>query len=204
MTDQVKGFLKYYKEDLSKPMHAIHWETFYNNANTWCDDMGFAGEITNLFLDKNKHPEYYMDYIPEYFLAYSPIKEFKIPPHIEKIGQSAFQGCENLTKIIIPSSVKVIEEYAFAYCTNLQEVIFEGIVEEIDKEAFRCTDSLFEITIPGKTGLGDYVFSESSLETVHYPGTVEDFYINGFDYGMDTFANTDVPHITCTDGVIDL
>jgi hypothetical protein len=106
--------------------------------------------------------------------------------------------------IIIPSSVKVIDEDAFTSCINLQEVIFEGKVEGIEENAFGLTDSLFAITIPGKTGLGDYVFRESSLEIVHYKGTVEDFYINGFDYGMYTFADTDVPHITCTDGVIDL
>lgn len=204
MTNKVKEFLRYYKEDLKKPIHEIDWKTFYDNANTHFDDIYSVGEITCLFLDKNKHPEYYMSYIPEYFLAGSPIKEFKIPSHIEKIDASAFQGCENLTKIIIPSSVKVIEEFAFASCTNLHEVIFEGKVEEISYHAFSQTDSLSEITIPGGTGLGDYVFSESSLRTVYFKGTVEDFYLNGFDYGMHTFANTDVSHITCTDGVINL
>ena len=42
---------------------------------------------------------------------------------LEKIGISAFSGCEKLPFISIPDQVKAIEESAFDSCTSLKNII---------------------------------------------------------------------------------
>ena len=38
----------------------------------------------------------------------------------EKIGEYAFQGCRNLTRLELPASIKEVSENAFAGCDNLR------------------------------------------------------------------------------------
>ncbi len=48
--------------------------------------------------------------------------EFAIPDSVTKIGNSAFQGCNNLTSVRIPSSVTYIGDFAFVNCKNLKRI----------------------------------------------------------------------------------
>ncbi|MBO4705732.1 MAG: leucine-rich repeat domain-containing protein, partial [Spirochaetaceae bacterium] len=50
------------------------------------------------------------------------IKKVIIPSSVKTIGNSAFNGCENLTEITIPSSVTSIGKWAFEQCSNLTEI----------------------------------------------------------------------------------
>lgn len=42
----------------------------------------------------------------------------------EIIGSSAFEGCNNLSRVTLPSSLKMIFSRAFADCPNLTEIVF--------------------------------------------------------------------------------
>ena len=60
---------------------------------------------------------------------------------ITSIGQSAFQGCNALTRIVIPTGVTKIGYAAFANCTNLVSVIVSNTVTYLDQNAFwKCTN----------------------------------------------------------------
>ena len=48
--------------------------------------------------------------------------KFTIPDSVTSIGQSAFEGCENLTSIVFPNSVTRIGYYAFEGCENLKKI----------------------------------------------------------------------------------
>lgn len=54
-----------------------------------------------------------------------------IPPEhnglsVTTIGDSAFNGCDSLTSIIIPDSVKEIGNYSFDYCSSLESIYYKG------------------------------------------------------------------------------
>lgn len=46
---------------------------------------------------------------------------------VTSIGNEAFRGCTNLSKIVIPSSVTSIGEYAFDECPNLTILLQNGV-----------------------------------------------------------------------------
>ena len=50
------------------------------------------------------------------------ISEIVIPEGVRWINNSAFSGCENLTKVTLPSTLNNLEDYAFCGCMNLAEL----------------------------------------------------------------------------------
>ena len=57
------------------------------------------------------------------------------------IGNSALNGCTNITSIKLPSNV-TIGEYAFAGCSNLESVTFGDIIGRIEGSAFNLCAKL--------------------------------------------------------------
>ena len=53
----------------------------------------------------------------------NPATAYAIPATVTSIGESAFEGCGNLTSVTIPASVTSIGRDAFWYCQNLVSVI---------------------------------------------------------------------------------
>ena len=72
------------------------------------------------------------------------INEVILPRSLKKIGNSAFYGCQKLTKINIPVNVETIGIEAFAGCVSLREIYFD---------AKRCE--------------ADYIHSYSSLRPIN-------------------------------------
>ncbi len=97
-----------FNETLTGPGTAMCWNPMYG-----CFFMtAFAESGINCKLKE----------IPDYFAA-NPITakflfDLRIPDGVEKIGDSAFWDCYNLTDIYIPNSVKVICDDAFASSIN--------------------------------------------------------------------------------------
>lgn len=52
-----------------------------------------------------------------------------VPDGIVKIGDNAFQGCQNIVTVTLPASVKEITAYAFADCPMLEAVIIPQPIE---------------------------------------------------------------------------
>lgn len=59
-----------------------------------------------------------------------------LPDSLQVIGRFAFMRC-GLAEIVIPSNVKVIEYWAFSNCSNLSQVLFAGNAPVIYVNAFR-------------------------------------------------------------------
>jgi len=88
----------------------------------------------------------------------SALSEIELPSNLEKIGSSAFENCENLTKISIPENCYIIEYEAFHNCKNLKEVIlpkeikyrnnYGSLLGGIKNEAFSYCESLEKIELP--------------------------------------------------------
>lgn len=66
---------------------------------------------------------------------------------VTKIKNSAFSGCENVTKIDIPNTVLKIEDYAFHACLGLKEVTIPNSIKTIGMGAFYNCNSLEVVNI---------------------------------------------------------
>lgn len=82
------------------------------------------------------------------------------------VGQSAFNQCRGLTKIVLPNSLRVIEDYAFQ-STSLTEVIFPE----------------------GLQVIGVYAFAASQLSYVDLPNSVQEVANGAFDATPAKFIN---------------
>lgn len=75
------------------------------------------------------------------------------------IEDDAFNGCANLTGIILPSGVTTIGDRSFNRCTNLTSVNIPDGVTSIGGTAFNDCRNLTSITIPNSiTSIGDGAF----------------------------------------------
>lgn len=72
----------------------------------------------------------------------------QIPDGVTVICKDAFNGCKNLTSIIIPNSVTRIEESAFFQCTNLENISLSDGLTSIGNLAFCDCYSLVDLIIP--------------------------------------------------------
>ena len=106
-----------------------------------------------------------------------------IPDTVDKIGDSAFSGCNKLKKATIPGSVTSIGNSAFCECTSLESVVIPDSVEKIGEAAFNSCKALKEITIPdGITQIPDSAFSIcSSLESIELPQSLTYIDSQAFD-----------------------
>ena len=97
-----------------------------------------------------------------------------IPEGTEKIGYSAFDGCDGLTSVTIPDSVTSIGDYAFACCFALTSVMIPDGVTSIGEGVFNACHSLTSITIPNSVtsiGRGAFIYCDG-LTSVTIPDSV--------------------------------
>ena len=88
------------------------------------------------------------------------LTSIEIPNSVTTIGNNAFRICTNLTSIEIPSGVTTIGDYAFYTCTKLTSVEIPNSVTTIGGSAFRNCTNLTSIEIPNSvTTIGEYAFA---------------------------------------------
>lgn len=101
-------------------------------------------------------------------------KQLKLPESLEgdEIKDKAFL-CSKVRKINIPKNITTIKESTFEGCTELTDVIIpaDSILKTIDKWAFRRCDSLpntdFIKNLKKLDSIGDYAFSECYSISYH-------------------------------------
>jgi len=73
-----------------------------------------------------------------------------LPNGVEKIGCSAFEGCDNLREILLPETVSNIGSCAFKNCIMLEEIILPENTrfKIIEKECFSYCTSIKNVYIP--------------------------------------------------------
>lgn len=101
---------------------------------------------------------------------------------VTKIGEAAFQYCNNLTSIDIPNSATTIEGAAFYGCDNLTRVNIPNSVTKIEYSVFWSCDKLDSINIPNKlTTIGEGVFSYTKITTIKIPKNLTKIDVGAFE-----------------------
>ena len=86
--------------------------------------------------------------IGDYAFAGTDLWSISLPNGLKKIGESAFEGCGNLTSITIPEGVTSIESRAFSGCSSLTSITIPEGVTFIGQYAFHTCRSLSTIDVP--------------------------------------------------------
>ena len=102
----------------------------------------------------------------------------------DKIGDSAFKNCSELTSLNLPSSITEIGECAFLGCSGLTSINLPAGITEIGDGAFAGCSGLTSLTLPaGITEIGDGAFSFcSGLTSLTIPSNITQI-------GEDAFHN---------------
>lgn len=101
------------------------------------------------------------------------------------LPDSAFQGCDNLTYVVLPQTLPEISAYCFAGCPRLNRVDFQhSLVSRIRQRAFSACFCLAEVNMsPTLRAIGDNAFNScNSLSDVTLPKTVATIGHGAFAY----------------------
>lgn len=131
---------------------------------------------SNLTIEKDLKPGAFVNAT---WLVYVTIQE-----GVKHIGNSAFEGCANLSLVKLPSSLETIGEHAFWGCNSLSAPTLPNGLTSIGEGAFHdCKSGNFKnIEIPDNCTLGNEVFYRcTNLETVKLPADLTTIGNNSFD-----------------------
>lgn len=153
------------------------WSLTYNAINAECESfMESNAPLEKIVIgDKVRR-------LPRGIFSGREFTEVALPACLERIDDSAFYGCKNLTTINLSDSIRYIGDNAFYGCSSLKNIHWSLRLTTIGSRAFRQT-ALETISLPeGVTSVGDGAFSDCPAKTVYIPSTanVEDNFTYSF------------------------
>lgn len=77
--------------------------------------------------------------IGENAFEYAGLTEINIPKSVTEMGEGAFRGCKELSKVTIEDGATYIGPYAFENCTSLESVTIPSSMTYIGLRAFKDT-----------------------------------------------------------------
>lgn len=103
----------------------------------------------------------------------SEIIGIQLPETITKIGNSAFQSCDNLKEIMLPEGLTEIEGLAFNGCQSLKSVHLPDSLTKLGTDVFFSCTALSEVNYPKNLAEGgSYLFSQTAIEELVIPDGV--------------------------------
>lgn len=150
---------------------------FYGCSNIWSLTYNAINAECGSFMESNASLEKIVigdkvRRLPRGIFSGREFTEVALPVCLERIDDSAFYGCENLTTINLSDSIRYIGYDAFYGCSSLKNIHWPLRLTTIGSRAFRQT-ALETISLPeGVTSVGDGAFYICPFaKTVYIPST---------------------------------
>lgn len=143
-----------------------------------------------------------------FFEADESHKTIKIPEEIDgkkvsEIGDSLFEGNEDVEKVILPESITTILPDAFRFATSLKELEINGAVESVGVKAIYGCNELKTLKFPEglKTLSSVSIAYCEKLADIYLPSTVESVEPDNFTLCADPLT-IHVPAGSTTETVV--
>ena len=118
----------------------------------------------------------------------------KVPEGITSIGIGAFDGCTNITEVILPESLREILLTSFGNCQNLERINFPDNLVRIEMGAFNECKKLKEIKFGNSLrviGHTAFAYCESLTGVLVIPKSVK--IIEPFTFSNCNFSEIHIP-----------
>ena len=102
------------------------------------------------------------------------VVDYTIPDGVKEILPGAFEGCDNIKRVVLPQSLEKIGERAFASMSALKEIVFPSDFPVLGKRLFWECANLKHISWPNNLReIGEHCFASTGIENIVIPETVE-------------------------------
>ena len=131
----------------------IGYDAFYCNDSYYYDDDGNYVSVNGGSLKEISLPGTLVDYmgnaIGNYaFAGQKQLTKVTLAEGIDRISESVFRNCISLTDLTLPTTLTSIDSYAFAYCSALKTLELPEGLAYINNNAFRDCSALEEVILP--------------------------------------------------------
>ena len=110
-----------------------------------------------------------------------------------------FKGCNSITNIAFPETIESIGNYAFYKCNGFEEIDIPSNIATIGERAFSCCENLKTVKLnEGLKELGAGAFSDTAIETITIPSSLEKVVSNQYSEGV--FENTKLTTVNFAEG----
>lgn len=165
------------KVTIPETVEYIGGGAFYGCSNIWSLTYNAINAECESFMEPNAPLEKIViggkvRRLPRGIFSGREFTEVALPACLERIDDSAFYGCKNLTTINLSDSIRYIGDNAFYGCSSLKNIHWSLRLATIGSRAFRQT-ALETISLPeGVTSVGDGAFYICPFaKTVYIPST---------------------------------
>lgn len=165
------------KLTIPETVEYIGGSAFYGCSNIWSLTYNAINAECESFMEPNAPLEKIViggkvRRLPNVIFSGREFTEVTLPACLERIDESAFYGCKNLTTINLSDSIRYIGDNAFYGCSSLKNIHWSLRLTTIGSRAFRQT-ALETISLPeGVTSVGDGAFYICPFaKTVYIPST---------------------------------
>ena len=73
--------------------------------------------------------------------------EVTLPAWVNRVGKEAFEGYDNMTKLVMPDTVTTVDFGAFSNCGNLETVKMSESVRTLGSSAFSGCTNLYSVSL---------------------------------------------------------
>lgn len=144
-------------------------KSVYFENGTGLSLVSYAGQETELVLENSCFDLPVTGIGEKLFYMFAFLKSVRLPAHLKEIGQAAFAGCSDLTRITFPSALEVIAPEAFAK-SGLTSVTFPESVKTVGERAFFYCEELEKADFRGKdVCIGPGAFAKCALTSISLP-----------------------------------